>query len=94
MKLLSLALFAATATAGPVQKLFNLQTTGASNSSRNGLYLSTQSIDPLNSDAVFRGRNAKDSTTGTFYLANGTVRWEAQNRAPYALALDPAESEL
>lgn len=93
MKFLSLALFAAATSAGPVQKLFNLQTSGASNISHNGLYLSTQSIDPLNSDAVFRGRDAKDATTGTFFLVNDTVRWEAQNGAPYALTLDPAESE-
>lgn len=77
----SFALLATTASAAPVQMLFNLVT--ASNNSHNGLYLSTQSTDPLNSNAVFRD----PANAGTFYLDNDTVRFEAQNGAPWDLAL-------
>ncbi|KAJ5929570.1 hypothetical protein N7454_006520 [Penicillium verhagenii] len=80
----TLALLAATATAGPVTKTFSLQTTGASNSSLNGLYLTTKSTGPLNSLAVFTG-GASDAAT--FYLSNGTVRYQAENGAPWAIAL-------
>ena len=77
MKVLAtLALLAATATAGPVTKIFSLQTTGASNSSLNGLYLTTKSTGPLNSLAVFTG-DASDAAS--FYLSNGTVRYQAEN---------------
>ncbi|KAJ6017939.1 hypothetical protein N7451_001318 [Penicillium sp. IBT 35674x] len=82
--LATLALLAATATAGPVTKTFSLQTTGASNSSLNGLYLTTKSTGPLNSLAVFTG-GASDAAS--FYLLNGTVRYQAENGAPWAIAL-------
>ncbi|CAL5868871.1 uncharacterized protein PFLUO_LOCUS3098 [Penicillium psychrofluorescens] len=75
------ALLATTATAAPVQRLFNLVT--ASNNSHNGLYLSTQPTSPLNSNAVFRD----PANAGLFYLDNDTVRFEAQNGSPWDLAL-------
>ncbi|KAJ5825486.1 hypothetical protein N7474_002624 [Penicillium riverlandense] len=75
------ALLASPATAAPVQMLFNLVT--ASNNSHNGLYLSTQSTGPLNSKAVFRD----PVNAGTFYLDNHSVRFEAHNGAPWAMAL-------
>ncbi|KAJ5612365.1 hypothetical protein N7510_005559 [Penicillium lagena] len=82
MKLLpSFALLVTTVTAVPDQMLFNLVT--ASNDSHNGLYLSTQSSGPLNSNAVFRD----PANAGTFYLDNDTVRFEAQDEAPWNLAL-------
>jgi hypothetical protein len=84
MKLLaSLAPLAIAVTASPVQNIFSLVSSGASDDSHNGLYLSTQHTDPLNSNAVFR--DAGDAAD--YYLINGTVRYDAPNGAPYALAL-------
>ncbi|OQE16651.1 hypothetical protein PENSTE_c023G09232 [Penicillium steckii] len=80
---LALLATATTITASPVQKIFNLVSSGASDESRNGLYLSTQHEDPLNSKAVFREK----SDAADFYFVNGTVRWDAPNGAPYAIAL-------
>ncbi|KAJ5675674.1 hypothetical protein N7462_008571 [Penicillium macrosclerotiorum] len=92
MKLLtsSLSLLLATLTstiAAPVTQSqpFDLITSGASNSSRNNLYLSTQATDPLNSNAVFR--DAADAASFSYVASNGTVRYAAPNGAPYALAL-------
>lgn len=81
--LAGLTLLATAAAAGPVEKLFNLVTTGASNSSHNGLYLSTQTTGPLNSNAVFRD----PATAATFYISGSTVRYQAPNGAPWAMAL-------
>lgn len=89
--LATLALLAATATAGPVTKTFSLQTTGASNSSLNGLYLTTKHTDPLNSLAVFTG-GASDAAS--FYLSNGTVRYQAEDGAPWAMALISEDGKL
>ena len=80
---LALLATATTITASPVQKIFNLVSSGASDESTNGLYLSTQHEDPLNSKAVFREK----SDAADFYFVNGTVRWDAPNGAPYAIAL-------
>ncbi|KAJ5273495.1 hypothetical protein N7478_008620 [Penicillium angulare] len=83
--LATLALLAATATAGPVTKNFNLQTSGASNSSLNNLYVTTESTGPLNSLAVFTSNVA---SAGSFSLqTNGTVHYKAQNGAPWSIAL-------
>ncbi|KAE8336009.1 hypothetical protein BDV24DRAFT_142583 [Aspergillus arachidicola] len=79
----SIVLLAATVTASPVPKIFNLVSSNASDESHNGLYLSTQHVDPLNSKAVFR--DAADAAE--FYFLDGTVRYNAPNGAPYALAL-------
>ena len=87
----TLALLAATATAGPTTKTFSLVTSGASNTSLNGLYLTTRSTGPLNSLAVFTG-GADEAAT--FYLANGTVRYQAENNAPWELALISEEGKL
>ncbi|KAJ5966485.1 hypothetical protein N7481_013199 [Penicillium waksmanii] len=85
----SLALLAtATAvSASPVQKIFNLVTSGASDASNNGLYLTTEHVDPLNSKAVFREK----TDAADFYVVNGTVRYDASNGAPYAIALVSGE---
>lgn len=61
---------------------FNLITSSA-NPTTNGLFLSTQSTDPLNSNPVFRD----PSNAATFHLTNTTVNYEAPNGAPWALAL-------
>lgn len=81
--LTSIALLATAATASPVEKLFNLVTSGASNSSHNGLYVTTQTTGPLNSNAVF----GTAATASTFYVNNGTVHYEASNGAPWEMAL-------
>ena len=89
----SVILFAATVTASPVPRIFNLVSSNASDESHNGLYLSTQHVDPLNSKAVFR--DVADAAE--FYLLEGTVRYNAPNQAPYALALvsgDEVQSEV
>ncbi|KAF7597004.1 hypothetical protein BBP40_011370 [Aspergillus hancockii] len=84
MKLLTSAPFLAiAATASPVQNIFNLVSSGASDGRYNGLYLSTQHTDPLNSNAVFRD----SADAAEFSLVNGTVRYAAPNGAPFVLAL-------
>jgi hypothetical protein len=80
---------AAAVSASPVQKIFNLVTSGASDDSNNGLYLSTEHEDPLNSKAVFREK----TDAADFYFTNGTVRYDAPNGAPYAIALIPGEDQ-
>ncbi|KAJ5096126.1 hypothetical protein NUU61_005482 [Penicillium alfredii] len=91
MKLLAaVSLLATAATASPVQKLFNLQTSGASNSSHNGLWLvsyHSAASGPLDSEPIFT-KQAADAAT--FYLNNGTVRYDTpnqQNQAPWAIDL-------
>lgn len=90
MNLLTTLLFAAAASASPVEKLFNLVTAGGSGSN-NGLYVTTQSTGPLNSNAVLSDK----TNAATFYVNNDTVRYQAPNGAPYAMALvsgsDPQE---
>lgn len=81
MKLLTTLLLATAASASPVEKLFNLVTAGSS--SNNGLYVTTQSTGPLNSNAVLGDK----AGAARFYVNNGTVRYEAPNGAPYAMAL-------
>lgn len=85
---LALLATATTVVASPVQKIFNLVSSGASDESKNGLYLSTKHEDPLNSKAVFRAQ----SDAADFYFVNGTVRWDAPNGAPYAIALIPGSN--
>ncbi|CAI7601849.1 unnamed protein product [Penicillium manginii] len=86
---LALLATAAVVSASPVQKIFNLVTSGASDDSNNGLYLSTEHEDPLNSKAVFREK----TDAADFYFTNGTVRYDAPNGAPYAIALIPGENQ-
>ncbi|KAE8377503.1 hypothetical protein BDV26DRAFT_263381 [Aspergillus bertholletiae] len=89
----SIALLALAATAIPAPRIFNLVSSSASDESHNGLYLSTQHVDPLNSRAVFR--DVADAAE--FYLLDETVRYNAPNGAPYALALvssDNAKGEV
>ncbi|KAE8142761.1 hypothetical protein BDV38DRAFT_234011 [Aspergillus pseudotamarii] len=89
----SVVLLSATVTASPVPRIFNLISSNASDESHNGLYLSTQHVDPLNSKAVFR--DAADAAE--FYFLDGTVRYNAPNGAPYAMALvsgDEVQSEV
>lgn len=87
--LATVALLATTALAAPADKLFNLKTSGASNSTHNDLYLSVGRgvvPDPLNSEAVFAGAAA--NRAATFYFANSTIYWSASSTsAPYALDL-------
>ncbi|KAJ6015603.1 hypothetical protein N7540_010194 [Penicillium herquei] len=86
----TLALLAATATASPVTTTFTLLTSGASNSSLNDLYLTTKSTGPLNSLAIF---TSGASDAASFWLTNGTVRYKAENGAPWSIAL-VSEDEL
>ncbi|KAJ5201797.1 uncharacterized protein N7498_006460 [Penicillium cinerascens] len=81
MNLLSTLLFAAAASASPLEKLFNLVTSGSG--SNNGLYVTTESNGPLNSIAVLSDK----ADAATFYVNHGTVRYQAPNGAPYAMAL-------
>ncbi|CAG7953258.1 unnamed protein product [Penicillium olsonii] len=86
--LTSVALLATAAVAAPSDKLFNLKTSGASNSTHNDLYLTVGRgvvPDPLNSEAVFSGVAA--NRAATFYFANSTIYWNAHSSAPYALDL-------
>ncbi|KAJ5543181.1 hypothetical protein N7535_005610 [Penicillium sp. DV-2018c] len=75
MKFLStIALLATAVAAIPSTKPFNLVTSGASNSSHNGLYLTVGRgllHDPLNSEAVFSGVPA--SHAASFSFTNGTI---------------------
>lgn len=86
--LTALTLLATTATAIPVEKLFNLVTSNASDTSHNGLYVSTQTDGPLNSNAVL----GSATTASTFYLNNGTLHYEAPNGAPWEMALVQSQS--
>jgi len=81
MKLFTTLLLATAASAIPVEKIFNLVTAGSS--SNNGLYVTTQSTGPLNSNAVLSNK----ANAARFYINNGTVVYEAPNGAPYAIAL-------
>ncbi|KAJ5348346.1 uncharacterized protein MYU51_015151 [Penicillium brevicompactum] len=86
--LATVALLATAAAAAPAEKLFNLKTSGASNSTHNDLYLSVGRgvvPDPLNSEAVFAGAAA--NRAATFYFANSTIFWSGSTSAPYALDL-------
>jgi hypothetical protein len=83
MKFLTTFLVATAASAAPLEKMFNLVTSGASNSSNNGLYVTTESTGPLNSNAVLSTK----SEAASFYLSNSTVHYEAPNGAPWAMAL-------
>lgn len=80
---LTLTLLATTATAIPVEKLFNLITSNAANASHNGLYVSTQTDGPLNSNAIL----GTATTASTFYLDNDALHYEAPNGAPWEMAL-------
>lgn len=93
--LATVALLATAAAAAPAEKLFNLKTSGASNSTHNGLYLSVGRgvvPDPLNSEAIFAGAAA--NRAATFYFANSTIYWSASTDAPYALDLINVEGKL
>ncbi|KAJ5207032.1 hypothetical protein N7491_002337 [Penicillium cf. griseofulvum] len=84
----TVALLATAVVAAPSEKLFNLKTSGASNSSHNDLYLSVGHgliSDPLNSEAVFAGAPA--SRAAAFSFVNGTILLETQNNSPWALDL-------
>lgn len=83
MNLLTTLLLATAASAAPLEKIFNLVTSGAHTGSNNGLYVTTQSTGPLNSNAVL---NTK-ANAASFYFSNGTVHYEAPNGAPWAMAL-------
>lgn len=84
----TLALLTTTTTAIPVEKLFNLVTSNASNTSHNGLYVSTQTDGPLNSNAVL----GSAAIASTFYLSNKTLHYEAPNGAPWEMALVQSQS--
>jgi hypothetical protein len=85
----TVALLATAVAAAPAEKLFNLKTSGASNSTHNDLYLSVgRGIvpDPLNSEAIFAG--VASNRAASFYFANSTIYWNAPSTsAPYALDL-------
>lgn len=86
--LTTLALLATTTTAVPVEKLFNLVTSNASNTAHNGLYVGTQADGPLNSNAIL----GSAATAATFYLDNGALHYEAPNGAPWEMALVRSQS--
>lgn len=80
-----LALLATAAAGSPVQKIFNLETSGAANSEHNGLYLSTYHTSPDTSDAVFV-KNVQDAQS--FYVNNnGTVTLEVTSSLQRAIEL-------
>ncbi|OQE39073.1 hypothetical protein PENCOP_c007G04262 [Penicillium coprophilum] len=84
----TVALLATAVAAAPSEKLFNLKTSGASNSSHNDLYLSVGHgliSDPLNSEAVFAGAPA--SRAAAFSFVNGTILLNTDNNSPWALDL-------
>ncbi|KAJ6175822.1 hypothetical protein N7485_002736 [Penicillium canescens] len=87
--LATIALLASAVAAAPAEKLFNLKTSGAANSTHNDLYLSVgRGIinDPLNNEALFAGAPAKRAAT--FYVNNGTIRWDSGDAStPWALDL-------
>lgn len=80
---IALLAVATTTTAIPVEKLFNLVTSSAFNTSINGLFVTTQSTGPLNSNAIF----GTAATASTFFLQDQTVHYEAPNGAPWEMAL-------
>ncbi|KXG53800.1 uncharacterized protein PGRI_008500 [Penicillium griseofulvum] len=83
----TVALLATAVAAAPSEKLFNLKTSGASNSSHNDLYLSVGHgliSDPLNSEAVFTGA---PNRAAAFSFVNGTILLETDNNSPWALDL-------
>ncbi|KAJ5228557.1 hypothetical protein N7489_009265 [Penicillium chrysogenum] len=84
----TVALLATAVAAAPSEKLFNLKTSGASNSSHNDLYLSVGHgliSDPLNSEAVFSGAPA--SRAAAFSFVNGTIVLDTETKAPWTLDL-------
>ncbi|KAJ5128661.1 hypothetical protein N7448_002378 [Penicillium atrosanguineum] len=83
MNLLTTLLLATAASAAPLEKMFNLVTSGAPTSSNNDLYVTTESTGPLNSNAVLSTK----ADAASFYFSNGTVHYEAPNGAPWAMAL-------
>lgn len=87
--LATIALLATAVAAAPAEKLFQLKSAGASNSSHNDIYLSIGRgavPDPLNSEAIFATR--APSHAASFYLANSTIYWNGPTTgAPYALDL-------
>ena len=95
--LAAVAILATAVAAAPSEKLFNLKTSGATNSSHNDLYLSVgRGIvpDPLNSEAVFSG--APVNRAASFYFLNSTIYWNAgsNTKAPWALDLINVEGKL
>jgi hypothetical protein len=92
----TIALLATAVAAAPAEKLFNLKTSGASNSTHNDLYLSVGRgvvPDPLNSEAVFAG--AASNRAASFYFVNSTIYWNTgSTQAPYALDLINVEGKL
>lgn len=91
----TVALLTTTVAAGPSEKLFNLKTSGASNSSHNNLYLSVGHgliSDPLNNEAIFSGAPA--SRAAAFSFVNGTVLLDTQTTAPWALDLINVEGTI
>ena len=83
MNFLTTLLLATAASAAPLEKAFNLVTSSAPTSSNNGLYVTTESTGPLNSNAVLSTK----ADAASFYFSNGTVHYEAPNGAPWAMAL-------
>lgn len=87
--LATIALLATAVAAAPAEKLFQLKSAGASNSSHNDIYISIgrgAAPDPLNSEAIFATRAA--SHAPSFYLANSTIYWNGPTTSgPYALDL-------
>ncbi|CAI7662519.1 unnamed protein product [Penicillium glandicola] len=86
--LATVALLATAVAAAPADKLFNLKTSGASNSSHNDLYLSVGHglvSDPLNIEAVFSGANA--SSAAAFSFVNGTIILETGTTTAWYLDL-------
>ncbi|CAI7660332.1 unnamed protein product [Penicillium palitans] len=84
----TVALLATAVAAAPSAKLFNLKTSGASNSSHNDLFLSVGHgliSDPLNSEAIFSGAPA--SRAAAFSFVNGTIILDTETKAPWALDL-------
>ncbi|KAJ5964470.1 uncharacterized protein N7479_004346 [Penicillium vulpinum] len=84
----TVALLATAVAAAPSQRLFNLKTSGASNSSHNDLYISVGHgliSDPLNSEAVFSGPSA--NRAAAFSFVNGTILLDTESKAPWALDL-------
>jgi hypothetical protein len=94
--LATVALLATAVAAVPSDKLFNLMTSGASNSSHNGLYLTVgRGIihDPLNSEAVFSGVPA--SHAAAFSFTNGSIilNTPANTTVPWTLDLINVEGK-
>lgn len=91
----SVALLATAVAAAPSAKLFNLKTSGASNSSHNDLFLSVGHgliSDPLNSEAIFSGAPA--SSAAAFSFVNGTIVLDTETKAPWVLDLINVEGKI